>query len=80
MVRKGTNLHKVQQMIFQEAHSAEAFLEAMTGVLWRGDDSMIKAEAEYNTLACIIFRMGWDADYRRFKTDDTAEAVLSVEH
>lgn len=80
MVRNGTKLHKVQQKIFREAHSAEGYLNAMTGVLWSNDDTMLKADSIYNTLACIIFEMGWDGDYQRYKTENTAEAVPSAEN
>ena len=66
MVRKGTELHKVQQKIFREAFAADGYLKAMSGYISKYYDTWQRTESVSNMLACIIFEMGWQGDYARF--------------
>lgn len=66
MVRKGTELHKVQTKIFREAYCAENYLNVMKGVISKYDSTWQKSDAVYNTLSCMIHEMGWYGDYLRF--------------
>jgi hypothetical protein len=78
MVRKGTELHKVQQKIFREAYCAEGYLTAMEGFISKYDTTWQRTESVSNMLACIIFEMGWEGDYRRFCENEkslTAQAL-----
>ena len=66
MVRKGSELHKVQQKISREAYCADGYLTAMEGFISKYDDTCQRTESVSNMLACIIFEMGWRGDYARF--------------
>ena len=78
MVRKNTNLHKVQQKIFREAYTAEGYLKTMDGIISKYDDTWQKTDAVYNTMMCIIFEMSWLGDYHSYCENEkslTAQAL-----
>ena len=78
MERKGTKLHKVQQKIFREAFAADGYLKAMSGYISKYDDTWQRTESVSNTLACIIFEMGWQGDYNRYCQEKNAEYEKSL--
>jgi hypothetical protein len=78
MVRKGTNLHKVQQKIFKEAFDAERYLNVMSGHISKYDSTMISSESINISMMCIITEMGWISDYKRYCENEkslTAQAL-----
>lgn len=66
MVRKNTELYKIQQKIFCEAYCADSYLKTVDGYISKYDSTWITSESIRNTLECMIHEMGWYADYVRY--------------
>lgn len=81
MVRKGTHLHKIQSMIFDEAAKAQTYSAECAG----NDNTFIQdarkqADAVYDSLSYMISMMGWTEAYNAYRENEkslTAQALSS---
>ena len=78
MVRKNTELYKIQQKIFCEAYCADSYLKTMDGYISKYDSTWITSESIRNTLECMIHEMGWYADYVRYCEKEKSLAAQAL--